>query len=734
MRKQKFFVLLLLSLLQNLSTQNNPDKKIISTYIQVPPILDGKLYDSLWQYYENPKSEFFQQFPYDTSLAVFQSTVMTANDNKFLYIGARCKLNGKKKPVVQSLKRDFSFPVNDAFVVTLDPFSDGQNGFSFGINPYGSQREGLIQSGGSMGVTTIWDNIWYSASDFNDSIWTLEIKIPFKSIRFNKNKSYWGINFSRNNLNSNESSNWVKVPRQYNNSTLAFTGKLEFEKAPENPGKNLALIPYLIFREYYNYEQKNLSSRHINGGTDVKWTIGNSMNLDVTLNPDFSQVEADRQIINLTRFNVFFPEQRQFFIENSDLFERFGFRQIRPFFSRRIGLENGEFIPIIYGARLSGKPNQKWRVGLMNTQTLKAKLSNGLMAHPENFSVGAFQYNVFARSNIAGIVVHRQRTDTAGKFNTVMGLDYNIASKDNRWMGKLFFHHSLSPGSNYNAFAHASWLTYQDMNWNISWNHEYVDKNYNAETGFTPRIFQRDAFGFIRRFTYWRLEPNAYYSIYPKSKILNRIQSGIYADIYFNSSFEQTDQLIKSFFEFHGQKTWLISFGHHYVYTRLLFPTDVSFTGFLYPIDAGHYYYHQGFIKINGDQRRDIIPGYNLVFGEYFNGKKITQIIDLTLRYRPYVLFSISYNREDIQIPQNNPITLHLVNPRVEVTLTTNLFFTFFWQYNTQNKNINLNARMQWRFRPMCDFFLVWIDNYTNENISVKNRAIIGKIVIWLNT
>jgi hypothetical protein len=112
----------------------------------------------------------------------------------------------------------------------------------------------------------------------------------------------------------------------------------------------------------------------------------------------------------------------------------------------------------------------------------------------------------------------------------------------------------------------------------------------------------------------------------------------------------------------------------------------------------------------------------------------MTQIFDLTLRYRPYVLFSVSYNREDIHIPQNNPITLHLINPRLEVTLTTNLFFTFFWQYNSQSNNINLNARMQWRFRPMCDFFLVWIDNYTNENISVKNRAIIGKLVIWLNT
>lgn len=730
---KKIFGLLLSFLFLSFYGQNSSDKTLYCPYSEFPPQPDGDISDSVWKK-SFAVSSFFQQYPYDTSLAQYQSTVMALSTKQALYIAARIQSVPNKKPVVQNLKRDFSYPVNDAFVVTIDPFMDGQNGFSFGVNPYGSQREGLVQSGGGMGVTTIWDNIWYAQTKRYDSVWTVEMKIPFKSIRFNKGTSLWKINFSVNNLNANESSNWFRVPRQFNNSTLAYMGFLQFEKQPHTQGKNLAFIPYVILRNYYPFSSAENTQYTFNGGSDIKWTLNNSMNLDLTFNPDFSQVEADRQILNLTRFSVFFPEQRQFFLENSDLFERFGFRQIRPFFSRRIGLQNGEIIPILFGARLSGKPSQRWRVGIMNVQTTEKILANQQKYFPENFSVAAFQYNVFARSNIAGIFVNKQRTDTSGVYNRVIGIDYNLASKDNRWMGKVFFHHSLSPSGNDNAYAHASWITYQDMNWNISWNHEYVDKNYRAETGFTPRIFQTDESGKINRFTYWRWEPNFYRSFYPKSKTINRIQTGIYADVYFNQNLKNTDQYYRTFIDINGQKTWAISLAHHYYYTHLFFPTDISFSGAGLVIPAGDYYYQQASFRISGDQRKDIIPSAQIQYGFYYTGIKLSQTYDITFRIRPYVLFQTSYNLEKIQMPGQKSVILQLFNPRIEFTFTRNLFLTFFWQYNTQLHNINLNARLQWRFRPMCDFFLVWIDNYNDQRISVLNRAIIGKIVVWINT
>ena len=214
-----------------------------------------------------------------------------------------------------------------------------------------------------------------------------------------------------------------------------------------------------------------------------------SLNLDLTVNPDFSQVDVDRQVTNLSRFSLFFPERRQFFIENADLFSRFGFRQIRPFFSRRIGLSSGQQIPIVAGARLSGMLDENWRVGLLNMQT-EGRAELDLEA--QNYTVGVFQRKVGVRSNIAGIVVNRQGFNKNkmdfGDYNRVAGLEFNLASKDGMYMGKAFYHRSFEPNSS--DEAHASWFMVKTQNFNAHWNHEYVGKDYRADVGFVPRISQ----------------------------------------------------------------------------------------------------------------------------------------------------------------------------------------------------------------------------------------------------
>ncbi|MGE0568472.1 MAG: DUF5916 domain-containing protein, partial [Bacteroidia bacterium] len=321
--------------------QNEIDLKSVSAMkISEKVKVDGLLSELCWKSAER-QGNFWQNFPNDTSEAVKRTEVILAYDSENLYVAAICYESTKHNYVIQSLRRDFSYPVSDAFVITLDPFSDMQNGFSFGLNPYGVQREGLVANGGGFGVTTIWDNKWYGETSRTDSCWIAEMQIPFKSLRYKDNLKQWRVNFSRNDLTTNENSTWVKVPRQFNISTLAFTGLLNFEEAPEKTGSNISLIPYGIGRFSDDYQVPNSQKLEGNGGLDAKMVLNNSLNLDVTINPDFSQVEVDRQITNLTRFSLFFPERRQFFIENSDLFEQFGFRQIRPFFSRRIGLSDG---------------------------------------------------------------------------------------------------------------------------------------------------------------------------------------------------------------------------------------------------------------------------------------------------------------------------------------------------------------------------------------------------------
>lgn len=721
----------------NLATYaQEPGKTISAKHISAKIVIDGIIEEETWLKAEKA-GDFWQNFPYDTSLAEVKTEVMVAYDKDNLYIAAICYDSIPHKYVIQSLKRDFSYPISDAFVATIDPFSDQQNGFSFGMNPYGVQREGLVSNGGGQGVTTIWDNKWYGETKRYKNKWTIEMQIPFKSIRFKDHLKQWRINFSRNDLNLNENSSWVKVPRQFNIATLAFTGILNFEEPPKKNGSNVSIIPYAIGRFSEDYKKPGSQKIDGNVGADAKMTLGSSLNLDMTINPDFSQVEVDRQLTNLTRFSLFFPEQRQFFIENSDLFDRFGFRQIRPFFSRRIGLSNGEIIPILGGVRLSGKPSKNWRIGIMDIHTADKTISN-TKVFAQNYFVAAAQYNVFKRSNIAAIFVNRQQIDTTGyavnNYNRVAGLDYNLASANNKWNGKFFFHHSLSNKNNQNAFAHASWLNYTSKNWNIEWNHEYVDKNYNAETGFTPRIFQTDVNGNVNRFSYWRFEPHINYIMYPKRSIINKMGPTLYLDHYRNGKFQNTDWYVETGYDIYFKSSAFLSLFNNSYYTKLIFPTDVSFTGLKDVTAAGDYYYQNTGFQFNTNQRKVIVASLSSNYGTYYSGHKFSMAANLSYRLQPYAIFSLNYTRDEIFLPYlNKSVELNLISPRIELSFSRSLFLTTFWQYNSQAKNINFNGRLQWRFKPMSDLFIVYSDNYDNNDYSIKNRAIVIKFVYWLN-
>ena len=732
MRILGYIFLILIAL--RLNAQNDKVLPICKSAESI--VIDGELNESFWQYCV-PATDFWQNFPYDTSLAKTKTTAYVTYNDKAIYVAAICYDSLPGNYVVQSLKRDFSYPVSDCFVITIDPFLDKQNGFSFGVNPYGVQREGLVAGGGGQGVTTNWDNKWYSAVTRKQNCWIVEMEIPFKSIRYKNDISKWGINFSRNDLKQNENSSWSKVPRQFNIATLAFVGHLNWDTLPKKAGRNIAIIPYGIAKASQDFVAKKPVVYEGNIGADAKIALSSSLNLDITFNPDFSQVEVDRQITNLTRFSLFFPEQRQFFIENSDLFANFGFRQIRPFFSRRIGFNNGSAVPIIAGVRLSGKPNKNWRIGVMDVQTAQTKISE-TDVYAQNYFVAAVQRNVFKRSNISFIFVNRQQYDSLGfagiNFNRVIGADYNLNSNNNKWMGKAFFHHSLSNTMNNDAYAHATWLSYNTQKINIQWNHEYVNKNYNAETGFTPRINQLDYSKNVTiKNTYWRLEPSINYFIYPKKSMINKMGPRWYMDYYANDKYITTDMMHQLGWDFNLTNTSGLSLDYRNFYTRLVYPTDVTFSGNPY-LDIGDYYYQDYGLKIKTDQRKILNASAGVTYGTYFTGNKLSYNADIVFRKQPYAIITASYTHDEIVLPHlSKKVYLDLIGPKIELSFTKSVFFTTFIQYNSQIKNVNINARFQWRFKPMSDLFIVYSDNYYSDNFGEKNRGVVLKFVYWLN-
>ncbi|NVK50684.1 MAG: carbohydrate binding family 9 domain-containing protein, partial [Cyclobacteriaceae bacterium] len=361
-------------------------------------IIDGILDEQAWLEAE-VATDFFMITPMDTSFAQVKTDVRMTYDDQHLYLIVVNHHAVEGPYMVESLRRDFSFGKNDNFLLFMDPFDDQTNGFSFGANAAGAQWDGIMYNGGSVDLS--WDNKWTSKVRNYEDKWIFEAAIPFKSIRYKKGIKEWGVNFSRLDLKTTEKSGWAPVPRQFPSASLAYTGILVWDNPPPDPGANISVIPYVLGGVSKDFENNGETSYRREIGMDAKISLTSSLNLDLTVNPDFSQVEVDRQVTNLDRFELFFPERRQFFLENGDLFANFGYSTIRPFFSRRIGLN----APIQFGARLSGKINKDWRIGAMNMQTGEVG-EEGLPS--QNFTVMALQRQVGARSNVTGIFINKQ--------------------------------------------------------------------------------------------------------------------------------------------------------------------------------------------------------------------------------------------------------------------------------------------------------------------------------------
>lgn len=421
--------------------------------------VDGVASDIAWESAQTA-TDFFMITPMDTSFSRCKTEVKMSYDKHNLYILVINYKPVKSSIIVESLKRDFAFGKNDNFLLFMDTFDDRTNGFSFGANAAGAPWDGQMGDGGTVDLS--WDNKWLSEVVNDDEKWVWEAAIPFKSIRYKPGISKWGINFSRQDLTISEKSAWAPVPRQFPSASLAYTGVLVWDTPPPNPGPNVSLIPFLATRLTKDYQNDTPNKYKTTVGGDVKIGLSPSLNLDLTVNPDFSQVDVDVQQTNLNRFELFFPERRQFFLENADLFANFGYATIRPFFSRRIGLG----VPIQFGARMSGKLNKKWRIGLLDVQTASQDSTP-----KNNYAVFALQRQVFARSNVRFIFINRdainyspEKNSASNRYNRNIGAEYNLASVNNLWTGKVMFLKSFTPGKSTDDFVHAADLKFNKAN------------------------------------------------------------------------------------------------------------------------------------------------------------------------------------------------------------------------------------------------------------------------------
>ncbi len=721
--KSLFFVYALL-----LSTALFAQKKNAAYQLHIFPTtekitIDGIANEDVWKNAEVAK-DFFMVLPMDTSLAKVKTEVEMTYDNTNLYLLAKCFDAPRKDEIVESLRRDWNFLNNDNFIVFIDPFDDQTDGFAFGTNPENAQWDGLMYEGGSVDLN--WDNKWVSAVKHYPDRWVLEMAIPFKTLRYKSGVTKWGINFSRNDLKTTEKSSWTPIPRQFPTAALAYTGSLVWDKPPSVQKGNVSLIPHLLTGVTKEDIPPSPSDFKHEVGLDAKVAVTSSLNLDLTVNPDFSQVEVDQQVTNLDRYELFFPERRQFFLENGDQINNFGYSDIRPFFSRRIGLG----IPINYGGRLSGNLNKEWRMTVMDMETAK---QNDIGLPAQNFAVAALQRRVFSRSNINVIFVNKQSVNyTLPKdsllqkyslYNRNLGFEYNLASSNNSWTGKLLLLKSFTPDKSSKSFTHAGNLKYTGKKWTVGAAYESVGSNYNAEVGYVPRI------------NYIKLNPQVSYNFFPKGGSILTHGPQFNSTYYFDKSFGQSDHenVLGYLVTFRNKATLTGVLMDDFV--KVLFPFDPTNSGRDSLSFNSKYSWKTGGADFISKPQSLFNYSFSFRYGGYYaNGQKYTVSTQLGFRFQPILNLSLaaSYNELELPAPWGHT-SFWLVGPKVDLTLTTKLFFTTYVQYNQQLNNTNINARFQWRYKPASDLFLVYTDNYLITPFAVRNRAILLKFTYWWN-
>lgn len=706
-----------LSVLAQKNSMNRDDYRLSMKFISSEMNIDGILDEGAWKTAEIAK-DFHRVLPTDEGFADSQSEVLMCYDKTHFYIAIICHDTVAGKRPVESLRRDFSFGKNDNFIVFIDTYNDQTNGFAFGISAAGAQWEGIQADGGFVSLN--WDTKWSSAVTNHPDKWMAEFAIPFRSIRYKTGTKEWGINFSRLDLKTGEKSSWAPVPRQFQTANLAFTGTLSWDEPLEAKGIRYSLIPYIYGQVSKDIENQKDTDFKGKVGVDAKLTLSTSLNLDLSVNPDFSQVEVDQQRTNLDRFELFFPERRQFFLENSDLFASLGNDGNRPFFSRRIGLNS----PVIGGARLSGKLSKTTRIGVMNMQT-----GTEADRYASNFSVLTVQQRVFARSNLSFFMVNKQVTvpeDSlpigTGTFNRVAGIDMNLSSADGRWTGKIFHHQSFYEGASAQAFTSAANLNYETQRLSIGLNQSWIGSDYQAEVGF------------VRRTGVFQLNPSLSYKFFPKNSTVANHGPKLEQTYFFDKDFNRTDRTTR----FTYSMTWLsrsnfsVSVEENFI--RLLAPFDPTNTNGMTLNTGETFNWNRAEANFTSDSRSLFTYALGMSYGGFFNGNLLSMNTELNYRVQPYGNFGIiaSYDRIQLPLPFNSENFL-LLGPKLDVTFTDKIFFTGFTQYNSQLENLNVNLRFQWRYAPGSDFFIVYTDNSYPSNLIAKNKGLVAKLAYWFN-
>ena len=679
-------------------------------------ILDGKLMEADWQT-ANIVTNFKQVEPFQGEPSEYPTIVKILFDNKYLYVGTFCKDTAGKTGIrVQDFRRDFDYFANDLFGVALDPFNGKRNATAFQTNPYGALRD--LQVFDDNIFDREWDALWNARSNITDSGWSCEIAIPWKTLRYPKQKNdstIWGINFVKIARKENEASAFPGFPRSFDSYRMSYAALLKGIQPPP-PSTNIQINPYWV-NQLDNKKQtgkKNINNYNTKLGGEIKWAPTAQSTVDITFNTDFAQADADRQVNNLTRFSVFFPERRQFFLENAGLFDAGNQFTFKPFFSRAIGLDNdGNPIPIDAGIRFTDK-NNKYSLGALYIH--QRKTDNTAAA---NMSVLRYLKNYGTQNNI-GLLVTNRINESNDSLKTNINTTVSVTGF-NRFSNKLRFNYTITgskTSGNYkdDGLATFTRLVYESNGFALFWNTGYVSKSFNPQMGFVSRNnFIKnyvDAY-FVKRKQKW----------FPK--FIRSWEPGVEVDVYQNpNNLKLQEAYIGPYPIF-----FIFNNGTKFIARAILNwqNLQVNFNPIGIEIAAGNYQYNQVRAEYYSDQSSKFSYILDVTTGGYFNGK-ITSLTG-TVRYAPspHIAFNINYEANYLRKVgiAKEDLNTQLVTPNIRIALNPRLQMNVFYQYNTATERSRWNARFSWEYRPLSYIYLVFNEN---ETTGFKQEQSIAKI------
>jgi hypothetical protein len=701
--------------------------------------IDGSLREPAWER-ALPATEFYQFTPNPGELSPEPTEVRFLYDDDNLYVGFHSWDSDMARRTVTELREDFSPGGSDVATIVIDSLHDRQSGYQFATNAAGAKRDSQISNDGT--YNNDWDGLWDVKVTVQEDGWIAEFVIPFTTFRFsNAPTQEWGLNLGRKLLRRNEDSQWAPIPIRYRAiSKISLAGTLT---GLENlrPGRNLKIEPYVsggATQTRAALDQPLLATQSLRqvddytGGVDLKYGVGPSLQLDATYHTDFAQVEVDQQQVNLTRFSLFFPEKRDFFIENAG---NFGFGgggggsnrntaggsstsaggNMSPFYSRRIGLSAaGRPIPIVGGARLSGKVGGDYDVGFltMRTDDLETRDAFGapLATVPSNnYTVGRLRRNLLRNSFVGAIFTDRNST-IAGDYNRVYGADAYFEL--DRWQFNSYMLRSDTPGRVGNDLAKRLGAAWQDDELLVSAEYNQIQANFNPEVGFLRRSnFSQYTGDFA-----WTPQIES-------SDTIRNLEFGTTLDYYEDGvgSIETRTQDVNAGIRF--ENNGLVNFAVNQSFDRLVRDTRIGQV----IVPPGDYSYRSQTATFSTNQNRKVSGSGNYTWGEFWDGRRKTYGGALGLIPNYHLSVDLTYSRNDVDLP-GGAFTTDLVGLRLVYAFTGRSVLNAFVQYNTDTNQVSTNIRFNFIHHPLSDLYLVYNDRRDTTYGAVMERSFIVKV------